>query len=73
MQQASDLETKFATAIAKILKNHSENLFKQISEKDMKHGGSRPETFCKVDFRKNFERFTGKHLCRGFVFNKVAG
>ena len=27
--------------------------------------------FSRVDFRKNFVRFTGKNLCRSLLFNKV--
>ena len=34
---------------------------------------SRPEVFCKKGVLKNFEIFTGKHLCQSFFFNKVAG
>ena len=33
---------------------------------------SRPEVFCKKDALRNFTRFTGKHLCQGLFFNKVA-
>ena len=29
--------------------------------------------FIKKDILKNFARFTGKHLCQSFSFNKVAG
>ena len=32
-----------------------------------------PEVFCKKDVLKNFESFTGKHLCWSLFFNKVAG
>ena len=28
--------------------------------------------FCKKGFSKNFAKFTGKHLCQGLFFNKVA-
>ena len=34
---------------------------------------SRPEVFCKKGVLKNFAQFTGKHLCQGLFFNKVAG
>ena len=34
---------------------------------------SRPEVFCKKGVLKNFEKFTGKHLCHSLFFNKVAG
>ena len=51
---------------------HKASLTK-ISEKDTKYRGSRPEMFYKIDFLKNFERFTGKHLCWSLFFNKVAG
>ena len=33
----------------------------------------RPEVFCKKNVLRNFERFTGKHLCQSHFFNKVAG
>ena len=33
--------------------------------------GSRPEVFCKKGVFKNFEKFTGKHLCQSLFFNKV--
>ena len=32
-----------------------------------------PEVFCKKIALKNFAKFTGKHLCQGLFFNKVAG
>ena len=34
---------------------------------------SRPEVFCKKSVLRNFAKFTGKHLCRSLVYNKVAG
>ena len=34
---------------------------------------SRPEVFCKKGVLRNFAKFTGKHLCQSFFFNKVAG
>ena len=34
---------------------------------------SRPEMFCKKGVLRNFVKFTGKHLCQGLFFNKVAG
>ena len=34
---------------------------------------SRSEVFCKNGVLKNFAKFTGKHLCQGLFFNKVAG
>ena len=34
---------------------------------------SRPEVFCKNGVFRNFAKFTGKHLCQSFFFNKVAG
>ena len=35
--------------------------------------GNRPEVFCKKGVLKIFEKFTGKHPCQSFFFNKVAG
>ena len=32
-----------------------------------------PEVFCKKRVPKNFGKLTGKHLCWGLFFNKVAG
>ena len=32
---------------------------------------SRPEVFCKRYIRKNFAKFTGKHLWQSFFFNKI--
>ena len=34
---------------------------------------SRPEVFCEKGVVRNFAKFTGKHLCQAFFFNKVAG
>ena len=33
---------------------------------------SRLEVFCKKGVLRNFEKFTGKHLCQSLFFNKVA-
>ena len=33
----------------------------------------RPEVFCKKDVLRNFTKFTGKQLCQGLFYNKVAG
>ena len=38
-----------------------------------KYRSSRLEVFCRKGVLRNFEKFTGKHLCRGLLFNKVAG
>ena len=32
-----------------------------------------PEVFCKKVVLRNFEKFTGKHLCQSLFFSKVAG
>ena len=34
---------------------------------------SRAEVFCKNGILRNIAKFTGKHLCQSFFFNKVAG
>ena len=34
---------------------------------------SRPDVFCKNGILRNFTKFTGKHLCQGLFFDKVAG
>ena len=38
-----------------------------------KHRSSRPEVFCKKGVLRSFAKFTGKHLCQSFFFNKIAG
>ena len=69
MQQPKDLDNKFAATVSEILEKA---FLTKISEKDTKHRDSCPEVFCKVDVLKNFERFTGKHLCQWLLFSKVA-
>ena len=32
-----------------------------------------PEVFCRKGVLRSFAKFTGKHLCHGHFFNKVAG
>ena len=34
---------------------------------------SRPDVFCEKGVLRNFEKFTGKHLCQSLFFLKVAG
>ena len=34
---------------------------------------SEPEVLCEKDVRRNFAKFTGKHLSQSLCFNKVAG
>ena len=38
-----------------------------------KYRSRRPEVFCQKAVLKNFVKFSGKHLCQSFFFNKVAG
>ena len=38
-----------------------------------KYRSSRLEVFCRKGVLRNFEKFTGKHLCQILLFNKVAG
>ena len=38
-----------------------------------RYRSSRLEVFCRKDVLRNFEKFTGKHLCQSLLFNKVAG
>ena len=38
-----------------------------------KSRSSRPEVFCKKGVRRNFVKFSGKHLCHSLFFNKVVG
>ena len=34
---------------------------------------SRPDVLCQKGVLRHFAKFTGKHLCQGLFFNKVAG
>ena len=38
-----------------------------------KYRSSRLELFCGKGVLRNFEKFTGKHLYQGLLFNKVVG
>ena len=38
-----------------------------------KYGNSHQRCFVKKGVLRNFAKFTGKHLCQSFFFNKVAG
>ena len=38
-----------------------------------RYRSSSPEMFCKKGVLRNFEKFTGKHLCESLFFNKVTG
>ena len=38
-----------------------------------KYRSSRLEVICRKRILRNFKKFTGKHLCQSFLFNKVAG
>ena len=48
-------------------------LIRKYPFKNKVFSSSRPEVFCKKFILKNFAKFTGKHLCQGLFFNKVAG
>ena len=39
----------------------------------LKFRSSRSEVFCKKGALTDFAKFTGKHLCQSFFFDKVAG
>ena len=39
----------------------------------VKHRSSRPKVFCEKGVLRNFTKFTRKHLCQSFFFNKVIG
>ena len=72
MREPNDLETMLVATVSEVLENHPESFFNQISEKDLKHKGSRLKVYRKVNVLKNFVRFTGKQLCQTLFFNKVA-
>ena len=45
----------------------------KIKPGTLKVRSSPPEMFCEKGVLRNFAKFTGKHVCRSFFFNKVAG
>ena len=51
----------------------SKRLTQRIPTKTAQHESSRLELFRKKGVLRNFTKFTGKHLCQGLFFNKVAG
>ena len=61
----------------KFLANFDFSLLSQKCFKSLKilfiFKSSQPEVFCKKCALKNFAKFTGKHLCQSFFFNKFAG
>ena len=44
-----------------------------VSNQKTLHRSSRPKMFCKKGVLEIFAKFTGKHLCQKFFFNKLAG
>ena len=48
------------------------NILAFIEEYISTNKSSRPEVFCEKGVLKNFTKVTGKHLCQGLFFNKVA-
>ena len=43
----------------------------QVEHSTTPSGKQSPEVFCKEGVLRNFAKFTGKHLCQSFFFNKV--
>ena len=39
----------------------------------VRYRSSHPEVFCKKGVLRNFEKFTGKHLCQRLFFDKAGG
>ena len=59
-----------------VIKPHRTGMLKVIDDIKthwVRTRSTRPDVFCKVGVLRNFSKFTGKHLCQGFFFNKVAG
>ena len=64
--------------IIKWYKTFEEKLFVGTGTDGLKYrplalGSSCSEVFCWKGVLRNFEKFTGKHLCYSLFFNKVAG
>ena len=55
-------------AYPELLQTSKVEIFETIGERS-----SRSETVCKKGVLRNFIKFTGKHLCQSFFFNKFAG
>ena len=57
-------------------KNASSQMFDRVLNTPLsskKVRSSCPEVLCKKGVLRNFVKFTGKYLCQGLIFNKVAG
>ena len=73
-----DLQIVFAALFKSITCNFTSKLNDCTQRKSGKEPptgcrSSRPEMFCKKVVLRNFAKFTGKHLCQSFFFDKVAG
>ena len=55
------------------LKNICLRFFKNMYTRIIPFRSSRPQVFCKKGVRRNFTKFTGKHLYQSLCFNKIAG
>ena len=53
--------------------DHVKKFLKYINYHHQNIRNSRPEVFCEKGVLRNLAKFTGKHLCQGLFFNKVAG
>ena len=54
------------------MKEHPFSMYAKFSEGLYKIRSKRPAVFCRKGVLRNFEKFTGKHLCQSLFFNKVA-
>ena len=63
----------FACAFCELLKNTCFVEDLQTAGSETPGRSCRPEVFCEKGVLRNFSKFTGKHLCQGLFFNKVAG
>ena len=73
-----DLQIVFAALFKSITCNFTSKLNDCTQRKSGKEPptgcrSSRPEMFCKKAVLRNFAKFTGKHLCQSFFFDKVVG
>ena len=67
------IDNKSMHVTTKMLKYEDEVFLTKTVPVQKQSTSSRPEVFCKKGVLRNFAKFTGRHLCQGLFFNKVAG
>ena len=70
----NNIQKRNSATIPKPLEmSFSESLQKNKMSVPKLRSSRHPEVFCEKDVLKNFVKFTGKHLRKSILFNKVPG